>query len=471
MKLKKLTALMLAGLMTLGLAACGSESGPASNTGSSAEGSTGNSVADNGGSDSELSGKLVVWTLADDLIKFGEYFEEKNPGVEVEVITIEPGEYPTKVETALLGGDSSVDIIVGEPKMLQSMYDAEFFANLDDFGAKDYDGKIVDYVWEVGQDDEGIQRAISYQITPVGIFYRRDIAEKVFGYSDPESVGALFADYDTIVETGRTLKENGYRIFGSTAETQHFKGLSSWVIDGKLNVDPQRYEYMDLAVQLYQEDLTAYAQQWTTPWYQAMKGPITMLTDETQWNFWGTDEEAVANYEAGAAGGEQTEVFAYGLPAWGVLTLRDNCEGTSGSWGVCAGPAYGYDGGTYIGISELSKNKELAWEFVKFCTLNEETADWWIEVSEGDTVSLISALEKHAEDTNEVYGGQQLYKFWQEQASHIDLSGVTEYDTTIDGAWGNAITAIQKGEKTRQEAIEAFYEEVATLCPDIVIER
>ena len=196
-----------------------------------------------------------------------------------------------------------------------------------------------------------------------------------------------------------------------------------------------------------------------------------MLTDETQWNFWGTDEEAVANYEAGAAGGEQTEVFAYGLPAWGVLTLRDNCDGTSGSWGVCAGPAYGYDGGTYIGISELSKNKDLAWEFVKFCTLNEETADWWIEVSQGDTVSLISALEKHAEDTNEVYGGQQLYKFWQEQASHIDLSGVTEYDTTIDGAWGNAITAIQKGEKTKEEAIEAFYEEVSTLCPDIVIER
>lgn len=461
MKRKKVLALVLAGLMTMGLAACGSDS--------NAPASAADSGAASGGGQAQADQKLTVWTLADDLIKFGEHFEEANPGVEVEVITIEPGEYPTKVETALLGNDSSVDIIVGEPKMLKSMYEAEFFANLDDFGAKDYEGQIVDYVWEVGQDDEGIQRAISYQITPIGIYYRRDIADKVFGYSDPESVGKLFADYDTIIETGKTLKAKGYRIFGSTAETQHFKGQSSWVIDGKLNVDPQRYEYMDLAVQLYQEDLTAYAQQWTTPWYQAMKGPITMLTEETQWNFWGTDEDAVANYEAGAEGGEQTEVFAYGLPAWGVLTLRDNCGDTSGSWGVCAGPAYGYDGGTYIGISNLSKNKELAWEFVKFCTLNEDTADWWIEESEGDTVSLISALEKHAEDTNEVYGGQQLYKFWQELATHIDLSGVTEYDTTIDGAWGNAITAIQKGEKTKEEAIKGFYEEVATLCPDIEI--
>lgn len=139
----------------------------------------------------DLSGKLVIWTLAADLEQFADKFVETHPGVETEVVVIAPGDYPTKVETALLGGDDSVDIIVGEPKMLKSMYEAQFFANLDDFGAKDYEGQIVDYVWEVGQDEEGIQRAISYQITPIGFFYRRDIADKVFGYSDPESVGKL----------------------------------------------------------------------------------------------------------------------------------------------------------------------------------------------------------------------------------------------------------------------------------------
>lgn len=475
MKMKKVLALVLAGIMTASLAACGdSADAPASSD--AAADATSSEQADastdaEAEAPAELSGKLLVWTLADDLKDFGEKFAEVNPGVEVEVVKIEPGEYPTKLETALLGGDDTIDIIVGEPKHLDPFFDAGFFANLDELGAKDYEGQIVDYVWEVGQDDEGIQRAISYQLTPIGFFYRRDIADKVFGFSDPEKVGELMGTYDAIIETARTLKENGYRIFGSTAETSHFKGNSSWVVDGKLNVDPQRYEYMDLAVQLYQEDLTAYAQQWTTPWYKAMNGPITMLTEETQWNYWGTDEEAMANYEAGSEGGETTEVFAYGLPAWGVLTLRDNATDTIGKWGVCTGPAYGYDGGTYIGISEQSQNKELAWEFVKFVTLNEETADWWIEESNGDTVSLVSALEKHAEDENELFGGQQLYKFWLERAEGIDLTKVTGYDTTIEGAWGNAITAIQKNEKTKEEAIEAFYEEVATLLPDLIIEK
>ncbi|EOS78542.1 MAG: extracellular solute-binding protein [Lachnospiraceae bacterium] len=488
MKFKKLTALLLAGIMTLSLAACGSDGEGSSTT------STDNSSSQEQASDSvageetaegetagDLSGKLVIWTLAADLEQFADKFVETHPGVETEVVVIAPGDYPTKVETALLGGDDSVDIIVGEPKMLKSMYEAQFFANLDDFGAKDYEGQIVDYVWEVGQDEEGIQRAISYQITPIGFFYRRDIADKVFGYSDPESVGKLFADYDTIIETGRTLKDAGYRIFASDAETQHFKGQSSWVIDGKLNVDPQRYEFMDLATQLYQEDLTAYAQQWAAPWYQAMSGPVPILNAEIQGGVWDTDENGEAllnvwdadNFNANVENysDETAEVFAFGLPAWGVLTLRDNVGETAGSWGVCSGPAYGYDGGTYIGISDLSQNKDLAWEFVKFCTLNEETADWWIEASEGDTVSLVSALEKHADDTNETYGGQKLYEFWLKQAEGVSLSNVTEYDTAIDAAWSNAINAVKTGEKSKEDAIEGFYDEVAATYPDLEIER
>lgn len=470
MKLKKMTALLLAGLMTVGLAACGSDAEtPASGSQTSGGNQTSGTAQTDGG---ELSGNLTVWTLADDLKDFADYFMEKNPGVTVDVVKIEPGDYQTKVETALLGGDDSIDIIVGEPKHLKSFYAEELFANLDDLGAKDYDGKVVDYVWELGQDDEGIQRAISYQITPMGIFYRRDIAEKVFGFSDPESVGELFKDYETIIQTGATLRDAGYKIFGSTGDVEHFKGDSTWVIDGKLNVDPAREAYMDLAVQLYQENMTAFSNMWTTPWYASMKGPITMLTAETQWEVeWDPSQEALDRLAEATEGQETTEVFAFGLPSWGVLTLRDNCGDNSGKFGVCSGPAPGYDGGTYIGISAQSKNKDLAWEFIKFCTLNEDTADWWIEKSQGDCVSLISALEKHAEDTNDVYGGQQLYQFFLEQAKGINLAMVTEYDTGIADAWGTAISAVQQGKMTKEEAIDAFYDQVANTYPDLVIER
>lgn len=459
MKLKKLMAIALSGAMVLSMAACGSSS----------EGGS----ASNGESASAANGEesLVVWTLASDLKDFGARYQEKT-GVNVETVVIEPADYPTKVQTALMGGETEPDIIVGEPQMLEDFYDNGFFADLDELGAKDYEGQIVDYVWKVGQDSEGIQRAISYQITPAGIYYRRDIAQEVFGTDDPEEIGKLFADYDTILQTAQTLKDAGYRIFASDAEINYFSGDSAWVVDNKLNVSDARFDYMDLVIDLYQNDLTAYANQWSTPWYQAMSGEVPILTAEIQnyeddsVNVW--DAEA---FEEATADLEKTTVFAFGLPSWGVLTMRDNVGETSGKWGVCAGPAYGFGGGTYIGISSLSEKKDLAWDFVKFCTLDEETADWWIDYSEGDTVSLISALEKHKDDANEVYGGEKLYSFWLEQAKGIDYSKVTKYDKVIGDAWGAAISSIKTGQATKDEALATFYDTIESTYPEIEVTR
>ena len=176
-------------------------------------------------------------------------------------------------------------------------------------------------------------------------------------------------------------------------------------------------------------------------------------------------------FKEATAGYETTEVFAYGLPAWGVLTMRDNVKETSGLWGVCTGPSYGFGGGTYIGVSSQSTKKEQAWEFVKFCTLNEDTANWWIDFSEGDTVSLLSVLEQHKEDANEVYGGEKLYSFWLEQAKGIDYSKVTRYDKAIGDAWGLAISAIKTGEKSKEDAINEFYDVVESTYPEITVNR
>ena len=470
MKLKKLLALTLTGLMLVSATGCGETAGDGA-TSAGTGSATGSTSTSSGSGVTTEGGSLVVWTLAADLQQFAERYTEQT-GVQIETVVIEPAEYPTKVQTALMGGEKEPDIIVGEPQMLEDFYNNGFFANLDELGAKDFEGKIVDYVWKVGQDADGIQRAISYQITPAGIYYRRDSAKEVCGTDDPEEIGKKCADYDTILQTAQTLKDAGYRIFASDSEINYFSGDSAWVVDGKLNVSDARFEYMDLVISLYQDDLTAYANQWSTPWFQDMSGDVPILTAEIQ-NY---EDDSVnvwdaASFEEATADLERTTVFAYGLPSWGVLTMRDNVGETSGKWGVCAGPAYGFGGGTYIGISNLSAKKDLAWDFVKFCTLNEETADWWIETSQGDTVSLISALDKHQNDENSIYGGEKLYSFWLEQAKGIDYSKVTKYDKVIGDAWGAAIGAIKTGQATREDALNTFYDTVASTYPEIKIER
>ena len=189
MKLRKLISLVLVGAMTLTLGACGNSNTAADSTGSSAAEST--AAGGTQAADTKTGDKLVIWTLSNDLKDFADRYTEQT-GVATDVVVIEPANYPTKIQTALVGGEKEPDVIVAEPQMLQDFYDNGFFADLDQFGAGDYDGQIVDYVWKMGQDESGVQRAVSYQITPAGIYYRRDIAKTVFGTDDPDEIGKLF---------------------------------------------------------------------------------------------------------------------------------------------------------------------------------------------------------------------------------------------------------------------------------------
>ncbi|WP_024865375.1 ABC transporter substrate-binding protein [Butyrivibrio sp. FCS014] len=477
MNYKKVIATLLAGVMTLSLAACGSDGSAntaADTTAATETAEATEAPAENTNTEKVGSGeKLVIWTLAKDLQTFAEHYVETHDA-EIETVVIEPADYVTKVQTALNGGQTTPDIIVGEPQMLEDFYEAGYFEDLNaaPYNAQDYAGQIVDYVWKVGQDADGIQRAISYQITPAGMYYRRDIATEVFGTDDPDEIGKLFADYDTILETAQTLKDAGYRIFASDAEINYFSGDSAWVVNDTLNVDQARLDYMDLVVKLYQDDLTAYANQWSTPWYQAMAGEVPILTAAVQSyaddsiNVWDAEGFAEATKDL-----DKTEVFAFGLPSWGVLTMRDNVGDNAGKWGVCSGPSYGFGGGTFIGISAMSEHKDLAWDFVKWVTLDEETAEWWIEKSEGDTVSLVSVLDKHKDDANDIYGGEHLYSFWLKQAEGIDYSKVTRYDKVIGDAWGAAISAIKTGEADKETAINEFYDVVESTYPEITVNR
>ena len=444
MKSKKLLSLLLAGILTLSTVGCGSTS------------NNKNSDSEKGNSD-----KIIVWSLSDDLKEFASYYEEKNEGKEVEVVVIAPADYPTKLTTALRGKASTPDVIVGEPQMLPDFFKAGFFEDLtkSPYNVGEYEDKIVDYVYDAGKDENGVVRALTYQVTPGGITYRRDIAMEMWGDDSPEFVGEKFKDVNTIIETAKELKVAGYRIFSDTGSLRHFtygNDPQPWVKEGKLMMTEGRLNYFDAAVQLYQDNLVAFAPEWSSAWYSSMGNTIPLNADWTD----------VSEIEAGA---ETTEVFSYALPTWGSLIVRDNAGDNFGKFGITTGPNSYFQGGTFIGISSYSKNKEAAWDFVKFCTLDEEVSQWWIEKSEGDVVSLVSVLEANKDLENEAFGGQKTYEFWLEQAQNIDYSLVTGYDTQIGDYFGQAIESVQRGEKTKEEALKEFYKNVKTIYPELEV--
>lgn len=463
MKIKKLLAVTLAGVLTLSLAACGN--GNANN--SSNTDKTDNTAASTSKSETDSNStsdknkdtngeSLVIWTLADDLKQFAERYT-KETGVDIQVEVIAPADYSTKLTSALGAKSKEVDVIVGEPQMLLNFFEAGFFADLSALDA-DAQSQIVDYVYEAGKDESGVLRALSYQVTPGAIIYRRDLAKEIFGTDDHEEMSAKFKDFDTILQTAEEVKNAGYRIFSDSGNLRWYANAgTAWVEDGVLQVSDAKLGYMDAAVKLYQDELVAFAPEWSAAWYASMAGELPLNAG------WSDLSEV--------SGGDMTQVFSYSLPSWGALIVRDNANDNKGNFGICAGPCSYFGGGTFIGVSEYSEHKDTATDFVRFCTLNEDTAQWWLETSNGDVVSNKAVLEAHKDYENESFGNQKTYEFYTKEAENIDYSIVTKYDDTIGNFWGAAIESIQKGDMTKEEAIEDFYMQVETTFPEITVNR
>lgn len=453
---KKLLALLLSLAVAVSMVACGSgsnEGGSSDDANSSDDGDDSSGQAsdnDDGGSGE----KIVVWTLANDLKQFAERYKE-DTGRDVDVVVYDSADYETKIMQTLGTKSKDVDIFVGEPQMLPNFYEAGFCADLSDLDSQVKE-KLVDYTYQVGKDDDDVLRAISYQATPGSVIYRCDLAKEVFGTDDPEEIGKKFSSFDSIVQTAEELHKKGYTIFGDTGALRWFSNSSSpWVKDGQIIVDQDRLDYFDAAVELYQKEYVAFAPEWSAAWYASMAGPLPM---HAEW-------EELDSVE----GNDQTEVFAYVMPSWGALIVRDNAADNKGKFGVCSGVCSFFGGGTYLAVNEYSEHKDAAKDFIQYVTLNDDTAQWWLEESNGDVVANKNVLEANKDYQNQSFNNQNTYAFYLDELEKVDYSLITGYDDTCKDAFGAAIISVQEGKQSKEEALKEFYTTVIAQYPELSV--
>lgn len=456
--MKKYIALLLAVVMVLSLAACGSSDNAKTPANDSKE-----PAANNGGD--STGEKIVVWTLANDLKQFAEKYTAET-GREVEVVVFDSADYATKIMQTLGTKSKDVDVFVGEPQMLPNFFEAGFAADLSELDSAVAE-KLVDYTYEAGKDADGTLRAVSYQACPGSVIYRRDLATEVFGTDDPEAIGQKFSSFDEIVKTAAELDAAGYSIFGDTGALRWFSISSNpWVNENnEIVVDQDRLDYFDAAVELYQKNYVANASEWSAPWYASMAGPLPVIgADANVWEMTGDGlAEEIAN------GAQTTQVFSYVMPSWGALIIRDNANDNKGKFGVCSGVCSFFGGGTFLAVNEFSGKKDAAIDFIEYCTLNNDTAQWWLETSNGDVVANKEVLNANADYQNPAFGNQNTYGFYLDEMGKIDYSLITGYDDACKEAFGAAIISVQRGEKTKEDALKEFYTVVTTQFPELVV--
>lgn len=399
-----------------------------------------------GASSGDKSNTLVVWSFTDEIENLlNDYYKPVHPDVEIEYGFTPFDQFTSKLDPVLASGNGAPDVFGLEDAFVRKYVESGLLLPLDDIYAEVKD-KMADYPMKVGSYN-GHVYGMAWQVTPGALFYRRSLAKKYLGTDDPVEVQKLMSDEGKFIDLAKTLKErsNGKCVTVSNASElsrPYTMGARKkpWVVDDKLYIDPAMERYMDMCKLFHDERYDARVAQSSEGWYAGLKGALK-------------DDE-----------GNPLEVFCTLLPTWGLhFVLKPNAGDTAGDWGMCKGPYNYRSGGTWLAAYKGTKNPEGAKEMIKYMATDDTYLEQYVMKS-GDVVGNINVQNKVKDSYSEPFlGGQNHYAQFCEMAKSIDGGLTQASDQAIEALFSEAVTAYSLGEKSKEDALAGFKEQVATM--------
>ncbi|KAB1439463.1 ABC transporter substrate-binding protein [Candidatus Galacturonibacter soehngenii] len=468
---KKMLALALATAMTtISLAGCGTSSTPTDATTNkstdattetdTATAETEEEIPENeiiGNPDAEDAFYVYCWN-ADVMNNVIKYFQEVYPEDAKRIVYVNTGGsdyYQTKID-ALLEDPTNPqypDMIAMEMDYIMKYTDSDYTLPVSDLGITEADMKnMYQYTIDAATVD-GKVKGLSWQATPGAMMYRRSLAEKYLGTSDPDKVQEFFKDWDTMLETGKKI------LADSNGETKLFSGVddvkrvyqasreNAWYdANSVLTVEDTMLNYMDYAKALQDAGLTNGTAQWSDEWAANVKSDNTFAYMGCTWFLHWTLK---AN-----SGGEKVG------------------EGTYGDWAMTAGPQSYYWGGTWLGATAGCSDKELAGKIMKAATCDTEMMK---KICKGsldyvNNKEAIAALSAEGVGNYDFLGGQDFLGYFSPLAEKIELPAMCGEDFYITNAFDDQTNAYVNGNKDKDTAVKDFKAYVVDLYPYLTAE-
>ena len=415
--MKRKWALLMAGVMAFGMAM----------TGSAAEAET----------NTDLSGTLEVWGWTTDPQYQIEAFEKAYPNVTVNYTMIGT-DYDTKMQTIVDNRTEGPDVFYADVKTVKNYIESDAWETLTDDPYNIDVSDSEDYTVKLGSDSDGNVKALSYQATPGGFWYKRDLAKKYLGTDDPDEISEMLSTTEGMLDVAEKLKAGSN---GETHMVASYKDLwqfanygmrsVAWIDGNKFQMDDYIPEFFDLAKTVRDNGYDAKIDTWSEAWYAS-------CADDS--------------------------VFGYAEPTWGLqYVIQTGAPDSEGNWGIASMPAAYFNGGSYLGVYQESQNKELAAEYVKFVCTNKDFLAQYAK-DKGDYTSLKSVNKEIADGGYEESwcAGQNTFKFFSDQMDKINTDIVTKYDDTIGNLMLNNVDLYLNGQLDKDAAIAQFKDDVAS---------
>ncbi|MDF2942225.1 MAG: carbohydrate transporter substrate-binding protein family [Herbinix sp.] len=413
---------------------------------------------------------INLWSFTDEVPKMLDKYKELHPDfpyeIKTTIIATTEGAYQPALDAALAaGGADAPDIFVAEGAFVLKYTQGDAYkyaAPYEDLGidvaAKLKEADIAQYTIDIGTNPDGKLVGLGYQATGGAYIYRRSIAKDVWGTDDSATIkDKIGPGWDKFFAAAAELKAKGYGIVSGDGDIWHAVENSSekpWIVDGKLFIDPKREAFLDLSKKLkdngYHNDTT----DWQDAWFADMK-------------------------DAGAQ-----KIFGFFGPAWLInYVMAGNSggtqpgEGTYGDWAVAESPVGFFWGGSYVLANKDSKVKAAVGDIIEWITLDSsETglqyfwANGTLNGPDGtkDTVASGTVMKK-SDGSLKFLGGQNMFDVFVPAGQFATGKNLTQYDESINTYWRNQVREYTAGNKTREQAIADFKQDVSDNL-DVVVE-
>ena len=341
--------------------------------------------------------------------------------------------------------DDKVDLFLIEADYALKYVNSEYTMNVADLGVTEDDLKDqYQYTKDVVTDGDGVLKGVSWQGCPGVLIYNREAAKEVLGSDDPADVQESVKDWDTFLDTAKQMKDAGYKMTSSANDTYRVFSnnvSSKWVEDGKINIDENIKNWVDMSKEMVDAGETSTADMWSDDWSKGF-------------------------YPEG-------KTFCYFGPAWFVdFSMAADTDGSianQGGWGATEGPQGFFWGGTWICAATGTDNPSLVGDIIKKMTCDVDIMTDIVK-DDNDFVNNKPAMEKMAADTSyqsKVLGGQNPLAMFCAGAGNIDLSNTSPYDQGCNEEFQNAMKNYYEGNMSYDEAVEAFQKAVVVKYPEL----
>jgi multiple sugar transport system substrate-binding protein len=296
--------------------------------------------------------KWVLWDIAsttyyEPLIKA---YEAKNPNVTIEMLDLGSADFMTMLQTQLSGGDSSIDIVtIKDIPGYNNLVKRNLLMNLND----KIKSEKVDVSLYGGTTDQisvdGKLYGIPFRSDFWVIFYNKDVFDKA-GVAYPDN-DMTFAEYDALARR-MTSGTGAAKVYGAHYHTWRSAVQLFGILDGKNTIVDGTYNFL----KPYYEMVLSQQKDGIVQDYATLKTSSTHYSGVFYNN----------------------SVAMMNMGSWFIATLINQIEQGKTevkNWGLAKYPhAEGVPAGTTLGtitslgVSNASKKKDAAFDFVKFVT-------------------------------------------------------------------------------------------------------